>query len=63
MTWDSLPIVGKIPSSSNMYVATGHNMLGLSLAPSTGCLVTELITRSTPHIDPAPYSPLRFGSA
>jgi D-amino-acid dehydrogenase len=43
-----------------MYLATGHNMLGLSLAPSTGRLIAELITDSPPHIDPAPYSPLRF---
>jgi D-amino-acid dehydrogenase len=60
MTWDSLPIIGSIPSSKNMYLATGHNMLGLSLAPSTGRLIAELITDSPPHIDPAPYSPLRF---
>lgn len=60
MTWDSLPIVGKIPSAQNMYLATGHNMLGLSLAPSTGRLITELITGEPPHIDPVPYSPNRF---
>lgn len=60
MTWDSLPIVGKVPSSKNMYLATGHNMLGLSLAPSTGRLIMETISGQKPHIDPTPYSPQRF---
>jgi D-amino-acid dehydrogenase len=30
-------------------------MLGLSMAPATGRLVAELLTRQTPHVDPAPY--------
>jgi D-amino-acid dehydrogenase len=61
MTWDSLPIIGKTPGLANTYLATGHNMLGLSLAPATGRLVAELITGQTPHIDPEPYRPERFG--
>ena len=30
MTWDSLPIIGRAPGLANAYLATGHNMLGLS---------------------------------
>ncbi len=60
MTWDSLPIIGLIPRFSNAYLATGHNMLGLSLAPSTGRLIAELITGEPTHIDATPYSPRRF---
>ena len=60
MTWDSLPIVGKVPKLDNAYLATGHNMLGLSLAPSTGRLIKEMICREKPHIDPSAYSPQRF---
>jgi D-amino-acid dehydrogenase len=44
----------------NTYLATGHNMLGLSLAAGTGKLVAEIVQRQTPHIDPDPYSPSRF---
>jgi len=61
MTWDSLPIIGRVPNLSNAWLATGHNMLGLSLAAATGRLVAEMIDGAAPHIDPAPYSPARFG--
>ncbi|EMI22638.1 secreted protein containing FAD dependent oxidoreductase domain protein [Rhodopirellula maiorica SM1] len=60
MTWDSLPIIGATPNLDNAFLATGHNMLGLSLAPSTGRLIAELVTRQPPHIDAAPFSPSRF---
>jgi D-amino-acid dehydrogenase len=62
MTWDSLPIIGRVPSLRNALLATGHNMLGLSLAPSTGRLIAELIRGAQPHIDVTPYCPSRFGS-
>ena len=60
MTWDSLPVIGPVPGLQNACLATGHNMLGLSLAPSTGKLVAELLTGNPTHIDPTPYSPERF---
>jgi len=60
MTWDSLPIVGQVPNLDNGYLATGHNMLGLTLAPATGLLLSEMMMGKTPHIDPEPYSLSRF---
>ncbi len=60
MTWDSLPIIGQAPGFDNVYLATGHNMLGMTLAPATGKLIAELATGSVPHIDPEPFSPARF---
>jgi D-amino-acid dehydrogenase len=60
MTWDSLPIIGRVPGLANACLATGHNMLGMSLATATGRLIAELIQDRPPHIDPAPYSPARF---
>jgi D-amino-acid dehydrogenase len=60
MTWDSLPIIGPVPRLENALLATGHNMLGLTLAAATGKLIAELVDGRAPHIDPAPYSPLRF---
>ena len=50
MTWDSLPIIGRTPRLSNAYLATGHNMLGLSMAPGTGKLIAELISGTQPHL-------------
>jgi D-amino-acid dehydrogenase len=60
MTYDSLPIIGPSPALPNVYLAAGHNMLGLSMAPATGKLITELLHGQTPHLDPSPYSATRF---
>lgn len=60
MTWDSLPVIGQAPGIENVFLATGHNMLGLSLAPATGKLLAEMVSNEKTHIDPLPYSPNRF---
>jgi D-amino-acid dehydrogenase len=60
MTYDSLPIIGSCPGNPKVTLATGHNMLGLSLAPATGKLVAELLTGKAPHVKAKPYSPERF---
>ena len=60
MTWDSLPIIGPTPRLANAFLATGHNMLGMSLATATGKLVAEIMEGQPPHLDPAPFSPRRF---
>lgn len=60
MTYDGKPIIDQSPRWSNVWIATGHNMLGLSMAPATGKLLAEMLCRETPHIDPAPYEVGRF---
>jgi D-amino-acid dehydrogenase len=60
MTYDSLPIIGRSPKYANVIIAAGHNMLGVSMAPATGKLVSELVEGTRPHIDPAPYRASRF---
>lgn len=60
MTWDSLPIIDRSPTIDNVFIAAGHNMLGLSLAAATGQLVAEMATGATPHVDPTPYRVTRF---
>ena len=62
-TPDGLPCIGPIPGLQNTTVATGHSMLGLSLAPVTGQLVTDLITNSKPELalELHKLAPERFG--
>lgn len=60
MTWDSLPVIGRVPGIANGVLATGHHMLGMTMAPATGRLVSEIIGERPMHIDPAPFSPARF---
>jgi D-amino-acid dehydrogenase len=55
MTSDGLPIIDRAPAMRNVLIAAGHNMLGLSMAPATGKLVTELLGEQKTHIDAAPY--------
>ncbi len=50
-TPDGLPCIGPIPGMQNATVATGHAMLGLSLGPVTGKLVTDLITKGKPELE------------
>lgn len=61
MCADSVPIIGRTPGLANTYLATGHSMLGVTLAPATGKLVSELVLGEKPHIDPEPYRVTRFG--
>lgn len=60
MTPDSLPIIGRMPGWENVFVAAGHNMLGVSMAPATGKLIAELVAGEPSHLDPTPYSAERF---
>jgi D-amino-acid dehydrogenase len=59
---DGLPIVGRPEKYENVVLATGHAMMGITLAPITGRLVAELIAGEEPAVDPAPLSPNRFHS-
>jgi len=56
MTPDGLPFIGRLQAFDNVYLAAGHSMLGVSMAPATGKLLAELISGCAPHIDPAPYA-------
>ena len=58
---DGLPYIGRSKRFTNLVVATGHSMLGLSLGPGTGRLVSDIITESRPSIDIKAFDPQRFG--
>lgn len=60
MTFDGKPIIGRSPAMSNVWIAAGHSMLGLSMATGTGKLIAELVSNVEPHIDPAPFRAERF---
>ncbi len=55
---DGLPYIGKVPRFENAIVASGHSMLGLSLAPVTARIVKSLLEEETSdsRIDPARFS-------
>ncbi len=57
---DGMPYLGKNPRLDNLVVATGHAMMGLSLAPVTGKLVTEILTNRPSFIPLGALAPDRF---
>ncbi len=57
---DGLPYIGRVKNTSNLVVATGHAMIGLSLGAGTGRLVGELVDEKNPGIDLRPFSVERF---
>ena len=56
---DGLPYIGKPQSCENMTIASGHAMLGWTLGPGTGKLVSELILNKKSSLDISPYHPNR----
>jgi D-amino-acid dehydrogenase len=59
-TPDGVPIIGKSPKHENLFLATGHAMLGLSLGPGTGQVVADLLTGRKPAFDLSPLRAERF---
>lgn len=47
---DGLPYIGRSRQHDNLCIATGHAMMGLSLAPATGKLISEVMTGQTPSV-------------
>lgn len=59
-TPDGLPVIGRVPRYDNLVIATGHGMMGVSMAPITGQLVAEIVQGETPSIDMQLLQPARF---
>jgi len=59
-TPDGLPIISHSSEFSNLIIAAGHAMLGMSLGPITGKLVSELANRDKTSLDMKPLNMARF---
>ena len=59
LTSDGLPLVGRAPRDPGVFLATGHGMLGVTLAPATAALLAPLVLEG--RLDPAlaPFDPAR----
>jgi len=60
-TPDGLPYVGRTRRWPNLIVASGHAMMGVSMGPVTGKLVSELVSKESPSVDLSGLSAERFG--
>jgi D-amino-acid dehydrogenase len=57
---DGLPYIGRVKGFDNVTLATGHGMMGVSLGPATGKLVSEVVTGKIPAMNINAFNPLRF---
>ena len=57
---DSLPVIGQAPNHPHLYLAFGHQHLGLTQGAITAKLITELLSGQTPSLDLKPFSLSRF---
>jgi len=60
MTPDGLPHIGTLAKHPSVFIATGHNMLGLSLGPSSGATAAGLIVGKLSESDYEAFAPNRF---
>jgi len=56
---DGIPYIGKA-KISNLVVATGHVMMGVSLGPATGKIVTDLLNETKTQINTDKMNLYRF---
>ncbi|MBI1754152.1 MAG: FAD-binding oxidoreductase [Acidobacteria bacterium] len=59
-TPDHRPLIGPWPHRPGVFLACGHEGLGITTAPATAELLTAWILGQAPPLDPAPYLPSRF---
>jgi D-amino-acid dehydrogenase len=57
---DGLPAIGPVPGHDGLFVATGHSMLGITLAPATGEVLAPAVLDGRPALSLAPFSVARF---
>ena len=60
MSPDGLPLMGRPKGYSNLVLAAGHGMFGLSLAPTSALALSELIIDGRSSIDLSDFGPDRF---
>ena len=59
-TPDGLPFIGRAPDRDGVWVASGHEGLGITTALGTGAIIAALLTDADSPIDASPFSPERI---
>jgi D-amino-acid dehydrogenase len=57
---DGLPYIGRFDRFANLSAATGHAMMGVSLAPITGKLIAEVVSDEPPSLPIGALRPDRY---
>ncbi|MCA6220954.1 NAD(P)/FAD-dependent oxidoreductase [Photorhabdus antumapuensis] len=59
-TPDGLPLLGQHPAYEWLWLAVGHEGLGVTTAPGSAKIISALMLNRKTEIDPLPYQPARF---
>jgi glycine/D-amino acid oxidase-like deaminating enzyme len=59
-TPDNLPLIGPSPAVPGLWIAAGHEGLGITTSLATGQLVADLVAGRRPALDCAPFAPDRL---
>jgi len=59
-TPDSLPVIGPSKTTENVWYGFGHGHMGLTWGPSTGRLISEIMTGRKSNLDLSPFRADRF---
>ncbi len=62
-TPDGLPLLGEHPAQPGLWLAVGHEGLGVTTAPGSARLLAAQLFGETPPLDATPYLPQRFLSS
>jgi D-amino-acid dehydrogenase len=57
---DGLPYIGRVKKYTNLLIAGGHGMMGLSLGLATGKLISELVTEIHPSVSIEAFNVNRY---
>lgn len=60
VTPDAIPIISKVEHLPGLHIATGFSGHGFGIGPAAGRLVADLVTQSTPCVDPTAFRLSRF---
>jgi glycine/D-amino acid oxidase-like deaminating enzyme len=62
-TPDNLPLIGPWPEVPGLWIAGGHEGLGITTSLATARLLADLVRGRQPEIDAAPFAPDRLRTA
>jgi glycine/D-amino acid oxidase-like deaminating enzyme len=56
-----MPVIGAVPGTPGLFVGAGHAMMGMTLGPITGKVLSDMVMGAPPPLllpmaDPARYS-------
>ncbi len=61
MSRDEVPLLGPSTRIGNLWLATGHGMLGVSMSAASAELIGQQMAGVATTLDAMPYAPARFG--